>query len=162
MEIKNDLNKALSELYSDLENLQSAREQVEIVTSSSKGLTKSTSTLLQELREFSNQFGETNTSNISQLTQSLEQFENRINSISDKGNESILDYIETFKSLEQAIFFVKRTGGHKSYKVPCRSLNYRIMTTQNITGLCFKWYFNFAMVGGVPGYKYLNDTMDRF
>jgi len=98
MGTEKELNKALSDIYSDLEKLQNAREQVEFVTESSKSLTKSTSTLLQELREFSNQFGEENTSNVSQLTQSLEDFENKINLISEKGNKSISDFIETFKN----------------------------------------------------------------
>ncbi len=98
MGTEKELNKALSDIYSDLEKLQNAREQVEFVTESSKSLTESTSILLQELREFSNQFGEENTSNISQLTNSLEEFESKINIISEKGNKSISDYIETFKS----------------------------------------------------------------
>jgi hypothetical protein len=98
MSTENELNKTLSEIYTDLESLQSAREQIEIVTKSSANLTNSTSMLLQELREFSNLFGKENTSNISQLTQSLESFENKINSIHTKGNESISGYIETFKN----------------------------------------------------------------
>ena len=45
MSTENELNKALSGIYSDLEKLQNAREQVEIVTKSSDDLAKSTSTL---------------------------------------------------------------------------------------------------------------------
>jgi primosomal protein N' len=97
MSKENELNKTLSEIYTDLEGLQSAREQVEMVTKSSEDLTNSTSMLLQELREFSNQFGEENTSTFSQLTQSLDSFEGKINSISEKGNESISGYIKSFK-----------------------------------------------------------------
>jgi t-SNARE complex subunit (syntaxin) len=98
MSTENELNKSLSEIYTNLESLQNAREQVEIVTKSSEGLTKSTSMLLQQLREFSNQFGKENTNTFSQLTQSLDSFEYKINNISEKGNESISEYIEIFKS----------------------------------------------------------------
>jgi len=97
MQTEKELNKALSEIYSDLEKLQSAREQVEIVTENSKELTTATSILLKELREFSNQFGTENSSNILQLTQSLNDFESKINEISEKGNQSISEYIESFK-----------------------------------------------------------------
>ncbi len=87
-----ELNKALSEIYSDLEKLQSAREQVESVTESSKGLTTATANLLKELREFSNQLGKENSSNISQLTKSLIDFENKINKVYEKGNQLISEY----------------------------------------------------------------------
>lgn len=97
MQTEKELNKALTEIYSDLEKLQSAREQVEIVTESSKELTSATSILLKELREFSNQFGKENSNNITQLTNSLNDFEGKINKISEKGNQSISEYIETFK-----------------------------------------------------------------
>lgn len=97
MSTENELNKSLSAIYTNLENLQNAREQVEIVTKSSEGLTKSTSMLLQQLREFSNQFGKENTNTFSQLTQSLDSFEAKINNISEKGNESISGYIKSFK-----------------------------------------------------------------
>jgi antirestriction protein len=97
MQTEKELNKALSEIYSDLEKLQSAREQVEIVTENSRELTSATSILLKELREFSNQFGKENSSNISQLTKSLSDFENKINKVSEKGNQSISEYIESFK-----------------------------------------------------------------
>jgi len=46
MSNENELKSALSKMYSELENLQSAREQVEIVTQSSKDLTDSTAKLL--------------------------------------------------------------------------------------------------------------------
>lgn len=92
-----EINKALSDIYSDLEKLQSAREQVEIVTQSSNELTKSTSTLLENLKELANQFGEENSSNIFQLTKTLVEFENKINDISEKGNDSISNYIESFR-----------------------------------------------------------------
>lgn len=97
MQTEKELNKALSEIYSDLEKLQSAREQVEIVTENSKELASATSILLKELREFSNQFGKENSSNIFQLTKSLNDFEGKINKISEKGNQSISEYIESFK-----------------------------------------------------------------
>jgi hypothetical protein len=97
METEKELNKVLADIYSDLEKLQSAREQVEIVTESSKELTLVTSTLLKELKEFSNQFGKENSSNISQLTKSLNDFESKINKISEKGNQSIDEYIVSFK-----------------------------------------------------------------
>jgi len=97
MQTEKELNKALSEIYSDLEKLQSAREQVEIVTENSRELTSATSILLKELREFSNQFGKENSSNILQLTKSLSDFENKINKVSEKGNQSISEYIESFK-----------------------------------------------------------------
>jgi len=97
MQTEKELNKALSEIYSDLEKLQSAREQVEIVTESSKELTSATSILLKELREISNHFGKENSSNITQLTKSLNDFEGKINKISEKGSQSISEYIETFK-----------------------------------------------------------------
>jgi uncharacterized phage infection (PIP) family protein YhgE len=97
MSTEKEINKALSDIYSDLEKLQSAREQVEIVTQSSNELTKSTSTLLQNLKELANQFGEENSSNISQLTKTLVEFENKINDISAKGNDSISNYIESFR-----------------------------------------------------------------
>lgn len=97
METEKELNKVLSDIYSDLEKLQSAREQVEIVTESSKELSSATSTLLKELREFSNQFGKENSSNISQLAKSLNDFESKINKISEKGNQSIDEYIVSFK-----------------------------------------------------------------
>ena len=66
--MEKELNKVLADIYSDLEKLQSAREQVEIVTESSKELTLVTSTLLKELKEFSNQFGKENSRSIYQLT----------------------------------------------------------------------------------------------
>ena len=98
-----ELNIALSDIYSDLEKLQSAREQVEIVTENGKNLTESTSTLLKELRAFSNQFYEENTSNIKKLIQSLEEFDSKIDLISEKGNKSISKYIELFKKLAIAV-----------------------------------------------------------
>lgn len=97
METEKELNKVLADIYSDLEKLQSAREQVEIVTENSKDLTLTTSTLLKELRELSNQFGKENSSNISQLTRGLNDFESKINKISEKGNQSIDEYIASFK-----------------------------------------------------------------
>lgn len=97
MQTEKELNKALSEIYSDLEKLQSAREQVEIVTENSKELTSATSILLKELREFSNQLGKENSSITSQFTKNLIDFENKINKISEKGNKSISEYIESFK-----------------------------------------------------------------
>ncbi len=97
METEKELNKVLADIYSDLEKLQSAREQVEIVTESSKELTSATSTLLKELKEFSNQFGKENSNNIFQLTKSLNDFEIKINKISGKGNQSIDEYIASFK-----------------------------------------------------------------
>jgi len=97
METEKELNRVLADIYSDLEKLQSAREQVEIVTESSKELTSVTSTLLKELKEFSNQFRKENSSNISQLTKSLNDFESKINKISEKGNQSINEYIFSFK-----------------------------------------------------------------
>lgn len=97
MGTEKELNKVLSEIYSDLEKLQSAREQVEIVTENSRELTSATSFLVKELREFSNQFGIEYWSNISQLTKSLSDFEDKINKVSEKGNQSISEYIESFK-----------------------------------------------------------------
>ncbi len=97
METEKELNKVLADIYSDLEKLQSAREQVEIVTESSRELTSVTSTLLKELKEFSNQFGNENSNNIFQLTKSLNDFEIKINNISEKGNQSIDEYIASFK-----------------------------------------------------------------
>lgn len=97
METEKELNKVLADIYSDLEKLQSAREQVETVTESSKELTLVTSTLLKELKEFSNQFGKENSSNLSQLTKSLNDFDNKINKISEKGNQAIDEYIDSFK-----------------------------------------------------------------
>jgi len=97
MDTEKELNKALSDIYSDLEKLQSAREQVETVTKSSNELTKSTSTLLEKIKELANQFGEENSNNNSKLTRTLVEFENKINDISEKGNDSISEYIESFK-----------------------------------------------------------------
>ena len=98
MEKNNELNAALSDLYSDLEKLQSARDQVETVTESSKDLTESIARLLKELNEFSIQFGKRNSNKISQLNKSLDDFEIKISSISEKGNDSISEYIEGFKN----------------------------------------------------------------
>lgn len=95
--MEQDLNKLLSDMYSDLEKLQSAREQVVIVTENSKDLTNATSNLLKELREFSNQFGKESSSNISQLSTSLNDFEKKINTISEKGNKLLFEYIDSFK-----------------------------------------------------------------
>ena len=97
MDTMKELNKALSDIYSDLEKLQNAREQVEIVTKSSNELAKSTSILLEKLKELANQFGEENSNNNSKLTRTLVEFENKINDISEKGNDSISEYIESFK-----------------------------------------------------------------
>jgi hypothetical protein len=97
MEKEKELNKALADIYSDLEKLQSAREQVEVVTESSKKLTLVTSTLIKELKEFANQFGKENSNNIYQLTKSLNDFESKINKISEKGNQSLDEYIASFK-----------------------------------------------------------------
>lgn len=96
--MENELNKVLSDIYSEMEKLQSAREQVEIITESSKELTMVTSILLKELRDFSNHFGKENLSNVSQLNKSLIDFESKINKISEKGNESINEYIVSFKN----------------------------------------------------------------
>lgn len=104
MNTENELNKALSKIYTDLGSLQSAREQVEIVTKSTQDLTKSTSILLAELSLFSNQFGKENTSNVDKLTKSLDVFENKINLISEKGNKSISKYIIAFK--EQVVVII--------------------------------------------------------
>ncbi len=97
MNTENELNKALSNIYTDLENLQSAREQVEIVTKSSEDLTKSISILLDALSLFSNHFSKENTSNVDKLTKSLDEFEDKINLISEKGDKSISEYIISFK-----------------------------------------------------------------
>ena len=99
-----ELNKALSKIYTDLVSLQSAREQVEIVTKSTQDLTKSTSILLAEVSLFSNQFGKENTSNVDKLTKSLDVFENKINLISEKGDKSISKYIIAFK--EQVVVII--------------------------------------------------------
>jgi hypothetical protein len=108
--MQTELNKALSEIYSDLEKLQSARNQVQIVTDSSKELTMATSNLLKELRIFSNQFGEDNSSNLFQLTKSLNDFEDKINEISKKGNESIDNQIVYFKKqIDEHIIVFKQT-----------------------------------------------------
>lgn len=98
MESGKKLNKALSEIYSDLEKLQNAREQVEIVTESCDELTKSTSTLLDELNTFSIQFGKENTNNVLKLTKSLGNFDDKINVISNKGEKTISEYIKSFKN----------------------------------------------------------------
>ena len=104
MNTENELNKALSKIYTDLGSLQSAREQVEIVTKSTQDLTKSTSILLAEVSLFSNQFGKENTSNINKLTKSLDVFEDKINLISEKGDKSISKYIIAFK--EQVVVII--------------------------------------------------------
>jgi hypothetical protein len=125
MSTENELNKSLSEIYTNLESLQNAREQVEIVTKSSEGLTKSTSMLLQQLREFSNQFGKENTNTFSQLTQSLDSFEYKINNISEKGNESISEYIKTFKKQIVVVIdqFSKQISENKKNLTTINSLN---------------------------------------
>ncbi len=81
MSSENELNKALAELYSDLEKLQSARKQVEIVTESSNELAKSTSTLINQISEFTKQLGMENSSNITNLNDSLVQFETQTNDL---------------------------------------------------------------------------------
>jgi len=98
MGTEKNLNKALSDIYEDLEKLQSAREQVENLTENSENIIKSTSILLKELREFSNKFEKENINNISQLSQNLEEFENKINEIYEKYNSSTTNYTETFKN----------------------------------------------------------------
>jgi|GEM_PF-6523277 hypothetical protein len=97
MSTEKKINKVLSDIYSDLEKLQSAREQVEIVTENSRDLTSAISILLKELREYSNQLGEENSKNISKLSKSLSDFEIILNIVSEKGNQSISQYIETFR-----------------------------------------------------------------
>jgi hypothetical protein len=125
MSTENELNKSLSEIYINLESLQNAREQVEIVTKSSDDLTKSTSMLLQQLKEFSNQFGKENTNTFSQLTQSLDSFEYKINNISEKGNESISEYIKTFKKQIVVVIdqFSKQISENKKNLTTINSLN---------------------------------------
>jgi len=110
METEKELNKALSDIYSDLEKLQSAREQIEIVTESSNELTNSTSNLLKELKKFSNQILKEKSTNISQLTESLNDFENKINKISEKGNQSISEYIDSFK--KQIVNVIEQFSNH--------------------------------------------------
>ncbi|MBE7633843.1 hypothetical protein [Tenacibaculum finnmarkense] len=103
MNTENELNKTLSELYSNLEDLQSAREQVEIVTKSSDNLTNSTAILLEKLSVFSKQFGQKNTNTFSQLTKNLDNFENKIEKITAQGTASILKQSNFFKENSNSI-----------------------------------------------------------
>jgi len=127
MSTGNELNKALSAVYKDLESLQSAREQVEIVTKSSAELTKSTSKLLDELNSYSNQFGKENIKNVNKLTKNLVDFENKINAISKKGEKSISEYILSFT--EQIVIvidkFSKQISENETNLTAINSLNNR-------------------------------------
>jgi len=130
--MEKDLNKVLSEIYVDLENLQTAREQVEIVTENGKELIAITSNLIKELKDFANKVGNENTSNITQLNKSLVDFESKISSLSEKGIHSFENYISTFKNHTSTIIddFSKQIENNEKNLKEINKLSYeRIWST---------------------------------
>jgi hypothetical protein len=130
--MEKDLNKVLSEIYVDLENLQTAREQVENITESGKELIAITSNLIKELKDFANKVGNENTSNITQLNKSLVVFENKISSLSEKGIQSFENYISTFKNQTSSIIenFTKQIQNNEKSLSEINKLSYeRIWST---------------------------------
>lgn len=96
METK-ELNKALSEIYSDLEKLQSAREQVEAVTKSSNSLTNVTSELAKDVKQIADKIKDETTTVISTFSEKLIEFESKLNSTSETGQNNINDQVGKFR-----------------------------------------------------------------
>ena len=92
-----ELNLSLAELETNLRNLKSAREQVEIVTESSAGLTRSTEKLLHEIGEISNKLDKDSVGNIKILSATLDDFKNKHEVLFNKREEKVLKNIKDFK-----------------------------------------------------------------
>ncbi len=91
-----ELNISLAELETNLRNLKSAREQVEIVTESSAGLTRSTEKLLHEIGEISNKLDKDSAVNIKILSATLDDFKNKHEVLFNKREEKVLENIKDF------------------------------------------------------------------
>jgi len=96
--MEKDINRALSDIYVSLDQLQSARQQVEIVTDSNNELFKSTEKLLQEIQKYSTALDSSNTESIGELNRLLNNFEDKLSEITSNGNAELSAYTKAFES----------------------------------------------------------------
>lgn len=96
--MEKEINKALSELYTSLEQLQSARKQVEIVTDSSTTLSGAIEKLLQEIQKYSNELNDSNAIRIEHLDSLLKNFERKLKDISIERNNELSVFAKNFDS----------------------------------------------------------------
>lgn len=96
--MEKEINKALSELYTSLEQLQSARKQVEIVTDSSTTLSGAIEKLLQEIQKYSNELNDSNAIRNEHLDSLLKNFERKLKDISIERNNELSVFAKNFDS----------------------------------------------------------------
>ncbi len=84
-----EINKVLSDIYSDLENLQSARTQVKIVTENSKELTQAISTLLNEIKAFANAVEQQNIENKDLFSENINYLKEKTEGAFQKNDDLI-------------------------------------------------------------------------
>lgn len=141
METK-ELNKVLSDVYSDLEKLQSAREQVETVTKSSNNLTNATFDLAKEVKQIADKIKDETTTVISTFSEKLIEFESKLNSTSETGQNSIKDQVGKFRASSNELISTAEKSINELKAISTKTLEEKDVeitkTIESINAYCLK------------------------